>query len=153
MQDMALLHETLETGRALFDDIGSLNRQIHVLFHLDNTPTSTTELQALLREAGQIAREVYLYAMRTQTLMMTLQRTLAHFAKLMAQLSILVGNKQGHQVAMQAHADLSRTLKMLEMQTASFHRAQSVQKSMEPITMEALYRIQEQLMADWPRGR
>ena len=48
---------------------------------------------------------------------------------------------------------ISKTLTIQATQTAAFQRAESVDKMEELLTIESLQRINEAMMADWPRRR
>ena len=50
-------------------------------------------------------------------------------------------------------ATISKTLTIQTVQTAAYERAGSLDKMEELLTIESLHRINEAMMADWPRRR
>ena len=89
--------------------------------------------------------------MRLQTLIKTALRTLQHLSKLVTSVSAFLGNKQAQQALVQVAASTNTTLTVLAAQTAAYQRAGSVDKMEELLTMESLYRINAEMMADWPK--
>ena len=55
--------------------------------------------------------------MRTQTLVMTVFRTVEHVSRLIDAVGALIGNMQGNQVLIQTTATISKTLAVMEVQT------------------------------------
>jgi hypothetical protein len=47
-------------------------------------------------------------------------------------------------------ATVTEQLAKLQVQTAAYERAQSVERLTETLTIESLHRINEQLMSDYP---
>lgn len=150
-EDAALLAEMIATASAVYVDVQSLQAQIAVLFDLNTAPASTTELSERLLEIRRIRSEAYIYAMRTQTLMATLLRTIGHVTTLITQVGTIIGNVQGQQHIVQVNTSINHTLAVLEIQQASFQRAGSLDKMEELLTIASLHRINEATMADWPR--
>ena len=151
LEDAALLGETISTASAVYTDVQSLQAQIAVLFDLETAPASTSELQKRLAEIRRVRSQAYVYAMRTQTLMATLTRTIGHITTLISQVGTILGNVQGQQHLVQVNTSMNHTLAVLEIQQASFQRAESIDKMEELLTIESLQRINEAMMADWPK--
>src|SRR5215831_16440557 len=140
-EDMALLGQLVEQAQGLSYDIGSIESQITVLFNLDTAPDTRDGLTERLAQIKQLKYQCYTYAAKVQTLMRTALRTVDHLQGLLDTLSALVGNMQGNQTHAQVTTVASKHLANLDVQIASFHRAQAVDKMEELLTMEALRRI------------
>jgi len=88
--------------------------------------------------------------MRTQTLLATTLRTIERLTALVATISDYLGNMQANQTMSQFNATVTEQLSKLQVQTAAFERAQSVEKITVPLVLESLDRIHEQIMSDHP---
>ena len=141
VQDMRLLGQLVDQAQGLSYDVSSLESQISALFGLDTAPTTSRALQARLDEIRRVKSQCYSYAMRVQTLLRTALRTVDHLQGLLDTVSALIGNKQGHQTHMQATTVAAKHLANLDVQIAAFHRAQSVDKMEELMTIESLRQI------------
>ena len=98
-EDMALLAEIVVSAELVWYDLQSLESQITVLFGLDNAPDTRAGLDERLLEIRQFYYHSLTFAMRTQTLMMTMFRTVEHVSRLIDAVGALIGNMQGNQVA------------------------------------------------------
>jgi hypothetical protein len=150
-EDAALLADIIATAGAVYTDVQSLQAQIAVLFDLGTAPLNATELSLRLIEIRRVRAEAYIYAMRTQTLMATLLRTIGHVTTLITQVGTIIGNVQGQQHIVQVNTSINHTLAVLEVQTASFQRAESLDTMEHLLVQESLSRINADIMADWPR--
>ena len=150
-EDAALLADMIATAGAVYTDVQSLQAQIAVLFDLGTAPLNATELSLRLIEIRRVRAEAYIYAMRTQTLMATLLRTIGHVTTLITQVGTIIGNVQGQQHIVQVNTSINHTLAVLEVQTASFQRAESLDTMEHLLVQESLRRINADIMADWPR--
>ena len=148
--DMDSLGEVVSAARDLSYDVASLNAQVTTLFHLNNVPRSASELQIRLREIRQVVYDSYIYAMRTQTLLTTAERTVQHLKRLIAAVGDLVGNMQGNQTLTQVEHTISATLEKMHVQTAAYNHAQSLERLSEAMTMESITQINIELMRDYP---
>jgi conjugal transfer/entry exclusion protein len=148
--DMEELGAIVREATGLSYDIGSLQAQIQSLFSLDTAPNNTTELQQRLREIRRVVFQSYSYAMRTQTLLATTLRTVQRLVRLVGLIGDFVGNMQANQDLNQMSATVTEQLAKLQVQTAAYERAQSVERLTETLTIESLHRINEQLMSDYP---
>src|SRR5215471_2052560 len=144
-QDMQLLGQLVEQAQGLSYDVSSLESQISALFDLGTAPTTTSALQTRLAEIRRVKWQCYSYALRVQTLLRTALRTVEHLQGLLDTVSALIGNKQGHQTHMQATTVAAKHLANLDVQIAAFHRAQSVDKMEELLTIEALRQINQRV--------
>ena len=100
-EDMALLAEIVVSAELLWYDLQSLESQITVLFGLDNAPDTRVGLDARLLEIRQFYYNSLTFAMRTQTLVMTMFRTVEHVSRLIDAVGALIGNMQVNQVLIQ----------------------------------------------------
>jgi len=152
-QDLTDLTIIIQQAQGLSYDLNSLNAQITSLFGLSTAPTSTRQLQTRMTQIRQLTYDSYVYALRTQTLLQTTFRTLRRLATITGAISRLVGNMQGNQTATQLEGTLAETLTRLQVQTAAYERAQSVEKLTDPLVHKSMENITSQIMADWPRRR
>ena len=85
-----------------------------------------------------------------QTLLRTALRTVEHLQGLLDTSGHLVGNMQGNQTHGQLTTVASKHLANLDVQMASFHRAQTVDKLSEALIIESITKIQARRIEDWP---
>src|SRR5215831_8827333 len=149
-EDMALLGQLVTQAEGLSYDLGSLQAQIESLFNLDTAPETRDGLTARLAEIKRVKYQCYSYAVRVQTLMQTALRTVEHLQGLLDTLGGLVGNMQGNQTHAQLTTVASKHLANLDMQMASFQRAQTVDKLSEALILESTTKIQARRIEDWP---
>ena len=150
-EDAALLSETIATAGAVYTDVQSLQAQIAVLFDLHTAPANPTLLSERLREMRRVRADAYMYAMRTQTLMATLLRTIGHVTTLITQVGTIIGNVQGQQHIVQVQTSIHHTLTVLEMQQAAIQRAESYDAMEQLLIAESVRLINEDIRADWPK--
>ena len=150
-EDMAALADIVAQVEGLSYDIQSLQAQIEALFGLDLAPNNATVLHARLAEIRRVRHQCYSYAMRVQTLINTAMRTFEHTIGLVNSIGAFVGAKQTGQTIAQQNATMSKTLTVLQVQTAAFQRAGSVDKMEELLVMESIRLINEDTRADWPK--
>ena len=149
-QDMALLGQLVTEAQTLSYDIRSIQAQVASLFDLKTAPDTRSALTARLAQIKALKYECYSYAVRVQTLLQTSIRTVQHLQMLLDTLAHLVGNMQGNQTHTQATVVASKHLANLDVQIASFHRAEAVDKLSEALIIESVTRIQIRRVADWP---
>ena len=149
-EDMALLGQLVTQAEGLSYDMGSLQAQITVLFTLDTAPDTRDGLTARLAEIKRVKFQCYTYAARVQVLMQTALRTVDHLQGLLDTLSQLVGNMQGNQTHAQLTTVASKHLANLDVQMASFNRAQTVDKLSDALILESIAKIQARRIEDWP---
>ena len=149
-EDMALLGQLVEQAEGLSYDIGSLQAQLDSLFNLDTAPDTRDGLTERLAEIKRQKYLAYSYAARVQTLMRTALRTVEHLQGLLDTLGAIVGNMGGNQTVGQFHAVSSKHLANLDVQMASFQRAQTVDKLSEALILESITKIQARRIEDWP---
>src|SRR5262249_7400939 len=149
-EDMALLGQLVTQAEGLSYDLGSLQAQIDSLFNLDTAPDTRDGLTARLAEIKTVKFQCYTYAAKVQTLMQTALRTVEHLQGLLDTLGGLVGNMQGNQTHAQLTTVASKHLANLDVQIASFQRAQTVDKLSEALIIESITKIQARRIEDWP---
>ena len=149
-EDMALLGQLVTQAEGLSYDMGLLQAQITVLFNLDTAPDTRDGLTARLAEIKRVQFQCYTYAARVQVLMQTALRTVDHLQGLLDTLSQLVGNMQGNQTHAQLTTVASKHLANLDVQMASFQRAQTVDKLSDALIIESITKIQARRIEDWP---
>jgi conjugal transfer/entry exclusion protein len=149
-EDMALLGELATQAEGLSYDIVSIQAQITALFHLDTAPDTREGLSARLAEIKTLKYQCYSYAARVQTLLRTALRTVDDLQAMLDTLSQLVGNMQGNQSTGQLVTVSNKHLANLDIQIASFHRAQTVDKLSEALIIESITKIQIRRIEDWP---
>jgi hypothetical protein len=149
--DLESLGTIVQEAQALSYDLSSLNSQISTLFDLNTAPRTSRDLQQRLAAMRRVVVDAYVYALRTQTLIRTALSTVRHLARLLAAIGDLTGNMAANQTLIQLEEKLNQSLATLQVQTAAYQRAQSVDHLMEPMTIESLHRINEAAMADYPQ--
>jgi len=149
--DLEALGTIVQEARGLSYDMSSLQAQVTILFSLDSAPNSAHELRERLAAIRRVVFDSYLSALRTQTLLKTTLSTVRHLTRLVSAIGAFVGNMQGNQTMAQMESTLSETLARLQVQTAAYERAQSVERLTEPLTMESLHRINDAIMVDHPQ--
>ncbi len=148
--DLDALGTIVQEAQGLSYDVQSLNAQIATLFDLRTAPNGSAALRKRLAAIRQVTFESYVYALRTQTLLRTALTTVQHLSRLIGAIGDLVGNKQGHQTASQLDGTLSKALSTLQVQTAAYERAQSVERLERVVTEQSLEEIHKAIMEDYP---
>jgi hypothetical protein len=101
----------------------------------------------------QVVFDSYSYALRTQALLCTVMSTVEHLSRLGSAIGSVLGNMQSQQVLAQTQATMGRTLATLQVQMATFDRAQTVERLTQPMLEQSMDAISEATMADHPRPR
>lgn len=148
--DLTQLLAIASEARQLGYDLSSLQSQIVVLFDLSTAPDTPEALRQRLSDIRQVVWQARVYSLRTQTLMQTTERTVAHFLTLAGSITDFVGNMQAQQTIAQMQAKLAQTTATMQVQTSAFQRAQTLDAMSDPLAEEAMQRIYERDMADWP---
>jgi conjugal transfer/entry exclusion protein len=151
--DLEALTEIITTAQGLSYDLGALQGQIQTLYALESAPTNMRELALRLTQIRQVVFATRVQSLRTQTLLMTTLSTVRHLMSLVNQIGDFLGNMQGNQTMAQFEGTLSKQLAMLEAQTTTFQRAETVDKLTEPLLQKSLENITEQVSVDYPRSR
>jgi hypothetical protein len=149
--DLSELGVVVEEARGLSYDLASLQAQVTTLFDLGTAPRSSLELQQRLAAIRRVVFDSYVYALRTQTLIRTALSAVRHLTRLIAAVGDLAGNMAANQTLIQLEGKLNQTLATLQVQTAAYERAQSVDRLTEPLIMESLINIHTNILSDWPK--
>jgi hypothetical protein len=149
--DLGDIAAIVEDAQALSADFKSLETQATVLFHLPSAPATRAGLTERIQQIKQLKYDAQLYAVRTQSLMLTVSRTLEHLADLLGRVSDLLGNLQGHQTVAQVNTTVSKTLILIEVQQAAYQRAGTIDQMTEALILESLAKINEARLEDMPR--
>ena len=149
--DLDDLGAIIDAAQGLSYDVRSLQAQITSLFHLTSAPNNSRDLQRRLAEIRRVVFDSYVYALRTQTLLRTTLSAIRHLKALVGAIGEYLGNMQGNQSLSQVESTIAETLARLQVQSAAYERAQSVERLTEALTIESIHRINEQLMFDWPQ--
>jgi len=132
-------------------DLGSLHSMVQTLFALEGAPGTTAELQARLWEVRRHVSQAYVYAMRTQTLLQTGQRAIRRTLRLYGRIMEVFGNLSGKQQLAEHLTQLAQLETEAKLTSTAFQRAQSLERTTEPLILESLERINEQIMLTHPR--
>jgi conjugal transfer/entry exclusion protein len=157
--DLAYSNELSQLGtivteaQGLAYDVGQLRVQVSSLFGLETVPRSTGELGVRMAAIRQVVFDSYSYALRTQALLCTVMSTVEHLSRLGSAIGSVLGNMQSQQVLAQTQATMGRTLATLQVQMATFDRAQTVERLTQPMLEQSMDAISEATMADHPRPR
>jgi len=149
--DLESLGTIVQEAQGLSYDVASLNSQITTLFDLGTAPSTSRDLQQRLVAIRKVVFEAYVYALRTQTLVRTALSTVRHLTRLLAAIGDLAGNMAANQTLIQLEEKLNQSLATLQVQTAAYERAQSVERLTEPFIDASMDNIRDKIMADWPR--
>lgn len=149
-EDMRLLALLVTQAEGLSYDISSLEAQIQSLFGLDAAPDTLDGLKERVAEIKRIKFLAYSYAARVQTLLKTAARTAEHLVQLLDTLSAVLGNKQSHQTHSQISTTSAKHLANIDVNLAAFQRAETIDKLAEALIIEALTKIEQRRIDDWP---
>jgi conjugal transfer/entry exclusion protein len=151
-EDLAILGEIISSAELVWFDLQSLESQITALFGLENVPLTREGLDERLLEIKQFYYRTLSYAMRTQTLVMTMFRTVEHVSALIASIGSFVGNMSANQTLVQVNTTVSKTLAVMEVQQSAWQRADTVQRLSEGIVLESMRQINLARLEDHPRN-
>jgi hypothetical protein len=149
--DMEGLGALIADAQGLAYDMSSLEAQINSLFGLGSAPASTRALRTRLNQIRQVKWQAHSYAMRTQTLLATTQRTIQRLQRMVATILDYVGNQQANQTISQIDTTISEHLAKMQVQTAAWQRSESLERMEQQLILESLQNIDEAIMADWPK--
>jgi conjugal transfer/entry exclusion protein len=148
--DVGELAGIIEEASALKYDFVQLHNQVVVLFDLHTAPDTRTGLDARLQEMKSLMYDIRVYAIKTQSLVGTIQRTIEHMNSLVSRIEGFVGNLQSQQTIAQMETTVSKTLALIEVQQAAYQRSDTVDKLSEALVIESINRINQKRIADWP---
>jgi conjugal transfer/entry exclusion protein len=148
--DMDAIGAVASDAAAVMGDVRSLQAQITVLFDVTTLPTTPRELNTRYVSMMGAIRDARLYAVRTQSLVTTVQRTVGHIQQLASSIQGLLGNHQANQSLLQVQSTSSQVLATLQLQNASYQRADSLDKMMEDVLRSSLLEMRAHFLDGWP---
>lgn len=148
--DMHAMGDLVREARGLSWDLQALNRQLTTILSLDEAPVGSEGLSARSREMRRIIYEGHLYAMRTQTLIRTVEHTVHHVLRITDKIGKVLGGVSGHQNGQEFSAKIAQLQAQQHLTTTAFERAESVQHMDDPITVHSIERIKQNVRSDMP---
>lgn len=149
--DVTTLAALGEEAKGLTFDIATIQQKLKTLFDVNAAPNNSRALQARLAEVRRLTYTLYCDALAVQSLLQSSLSALRHLTRLIQGIGGLVGNHQSNQTLAQLDSTLTVELAKLRAQTSAYHRAHLVDRLSEPLILESIQRVNEQLMEDWPR--
>lgn len=149
-ETMALISAIVSEAEGLSYDVAQIQQQVDDLFGRDNIPTTPLDLTVRL---GEVQQHVYLmrrYALKVQTLLNTLSGAIDHVVRLVSMVSILFGNMSANQVLIQLTAMTNQQLATHTALTASWQRADMVERLSTQLIVLSLNNIEASRWANWP---
>ena len=149
--DQQALVAIINDAEGLAWDIQSLEIQLTMLLGLDGAPDSTWEFRRRMWELRRIRSEQYMKAMRIQMLMQTAVRIADRIVRIINNFAKVLGNLSGQQIANDELGQLVHIANNQQIMNAAFQRAEAERQAEEPLIIESIERINQNLMVDWPR--
>jgi len=117
---------------------------------MDQAPQTRSGLDARIQKIKSLMYDIRVYAIKTQSLVWTIQRTIEHINGLVARIEGFVGNLQAQQTIAQMDTTVNKTLALIEVQQAAYQRSDTVDKLSEALVIESINRMNQKRIADWP---
>jgi hypothetical protein len=149
-EDMQRLAELVQQAEGLAFDVASVQAQINALLALESAPLTSVEYAARMAELRRVVSVSYGYAIRTQTLITSVVRTIDHAIAVVEAIGGVIGTLQSGQTIAQATSKLVQLESELKVQTTAFQRAQSVEAMAEPLIEQSIKNIHEAVWAKEP---
>jgi len=149
-EDMTLLGQLVDSAEGLAFDIKSLQGQVTALFGLEGAPSTSREYVARMVEIRTVTWQSYSYAMRTQTLLSTIRRTIVHAVGLVEAVGGVIGTLQSGQTTSQAISKLVQLESEMQVSTIAYQRAQSVEAMSDQLTLQSIQNINEVVWSKEP---
>lgn len=150
-EDLAAVEGFVLEAQALGWELQSLQAQIIPLFSLEGAPTTSWEYRQRTQEISRAIFQAYSYAMRTQTLIRSLLRTVRHITSILGQVSEAIGNLTVSQTLGQSQAKLEQLLTESNLQRAAYERAQSLEGAAPGVLLQGIQNINDAIMEGHPR--
>jgi type IV secretion system protein TrbJ len=150
--DLQQIQALVLQAQGLAWDVERLEAQLTQLFGLESAPMTSLEFRERQQAIRGYMYQSWSYAMRTQTLLVTLLSTVDHLLGVYETLLGIIGNKQGLQSIGQYQAKVAQALAELNLKTAALHRAQSVQGINDPLILQSIQNINLGVWEDWAEG-
>jgi len=148
LEDLAALRED---AQGLQTDLANIQLQITLLFDLTTAPKGSAGLRDRVAAIRQLTWQVYVDALRTESLLQSSVSALRHIVRLIEGIGGLLGNEQANQTLAQMEAKLTVELIKLRTQTAAAHRAQAFDRLRQPLIEQSLSNINDAIMEDYPQ--
>jgi hypothetical protein len=149
-EDLALLQELAAQAQLIGMDLDSIIAQLNTLFNLDLAPTTSFEFRERVVEINRRIWEVYGYAMRVQSLINTVVRTVDHIIGLIDIVRELIGTLSVEQTIAQQLAKLKQIQAEHQAVMTAFVHAQSTQALAPGVLHQGLRNIVDEMMSDHP---
>jgi len=143
LEDLAALRED---AQGLQTDLANIQLQITLLFDLTTAPKGSAGLRDRVAAIRQLTWQVYVDALRTESLLQSSVSALRHIVRLIEGIGGLLGNEQANQTLAQMEAKLTVELIKLRTQTAAAHRAQAFDRLRQPLIEQSLSNINDAIM-------
>jgi hypothetical protein len=150
MEDLALLRELALQAQLIGMDIDSVIAQLNALFNLDLAPTTSFEFRERVGEINRRIYEVYGYAMRVQTLINSVVRTVDHILGLVEIMRELIGKLSVEQNIGQQLAKLKQIQAEHQTVMTAFVHAQSTQALAPGVLQQGIQNITDAMMEGHP---
>jgi len=148
LEDLAALRED---AQGLQTDLANIQLQITLLFDLTTAPKGSAGLRDRVAAIRQLTWQVYVDALRTESLLQSSVSALRHIVRLIEGIGGLLGNEQANQTLAQMEAKLTVELIKLRTQTAAAHRAQAFDRLRQPLIEQSISNINDAIMEDYPQ--
>jgi conjugal transfer/entry exclusion protein len=150
VEDIQTLRDLIGQLRGLGWDMNSLDGQFERLFGLEGLPETSAGMAEWQTEVNTIALETRHDAMRVQTLVRTLLRTVDHLIGLMESVAHMIGNLQISQTISQAQQKVAQLLSEGQLTRTVHERAESFQGASDVAETEMLRKINRNIWKSWP---
>ena len=149
-EDLALLQELAAQAELIGMDIASIQAQLDALFGLESAPVTSFEWRERAAAIRMRIWEVYGYAMRTQTLINTVVRTVEHIFGLIEIVAELLGTLSVQQNISQQLAKLHQLQAESNVVTAAFAHAKSTEALAPGVLQQGIQNITDAMMEGHP---
>jgi len=150
-EDLAILQDLARQAAQIGMDIASIEAQLNSLFGLETAPRTSYEFRQRVNEINYRIWQVYGYAMRTQTLINTVIRTVEHIIGFIETVAELLGKLSVEQNMSQQLAKLHQLQAESNVITAALAHAQSTEALAPGVLMQGIQNITDAMMEDHPR--
>jgi hypothetical protein len=150
-EDLAAIEGFVQEAQLLGWEVSSLQGEIQRLFGLETAPMTSFEYRQRQTEIRLILFQGYSYAMRVQTLIQSLTRTVEHVGRILDQVGEALGNLSVSQTFGQSQAKLQQLAAESHLTQTAFERAQSLEGIAPQVLMQGLQNIHDAMMVDHPR--
>lgn len=152
-EDLDLLRQLLTQANDLQQDIAQLDFLIQILFFIPDPkkPFSSHAFAVQHKEMFKVRHQAHLTAIRVQSLVSTVFRTIDHMLMLLNTVAHTLGNLEIAQTLGQGQSKLQQILLEGNLQRTAMERAQSYDSIGRLSSAAGRQRIQETVMIEHPR--